>query len=91
MEIFWTVSAKSDLDNIFDYIFRENPQAAHKAYEEIQTCIEMLSDFPYAGRPGRIYNTRELILTELTYTVIYRIHQKSVQILRLLHGAQQWP
>ncbi|AIL12840.1 hypothetical protein IM40_03855 [Candidatus Paracaedimonas acanthamoebae] len=78
---------KAGLNNMLDYVCNESPQAAHKLNEEIQTKIEMLSDFPYAGRVGKVYSTRELILSDFKYTVVYRIHNKNIQILRLLHGA----
>ncbi|AIL13482.1 hypothetical protein IM40_08260 [Candidatus Paracaedimonas acanthamoebae] len=87
MQIFWTLSAQLDLENIFDYIFQQNPQAAHRIYEEIQTKIGMLSDSPYEGKTSKISNTKELVFSELPYTAIYRILQVEIQILRLLHGA----
>lgn len=91
MKTFWTVSARADLDTMFDYVCKENPQRAPKLYEEIQAKVGILSDFPYAGKSGRVYNTRELILADYKYTIIYRIYNENIQILRLLHGAQQWP
>lgn len=91
MKIFWTFSAQSDLENIFDYISQDNPQAAYKLYEEIIYKVEALIEFPYSGRPGRVQNTREKIISDLAYVIIYRVHKEMVQVLRILHGAQQWP
>ncbi|OJX12357.1 MAG: hypothetical protein BGO77_00210 [Caedibacter sp. 37-49] len=90
MQIFWTISAKNDLESMFEYITQENLPATYKIYEEIQSKIEILSDFPYAGKIGRIHNTRELVFSELSYTAIYRLHKGNIQILRLFHGAQHY-
>ena len=50
-----------------------------------------LAEFPERGRPGRKSDTRELIFTGLPYLAIYRIRGNEVEILRILHGAQNWP
>jgi len=55
------------------------------------TLSVLLAKFPMQGRAGRIANTRELVLAGLPYLVVYRVSEDEVQILRLLHGAQEWP
>lgn len=53
----------------------------------------MLADHPEAGRRGRLGGTRELVIPRTAFLLIYRIDREAqtVEILRLLHGAQQWP
>ncbi|MEO8727435.1 MAG: type II toxin-antitoxin system mRNA interferase toxin, RelE/StbE family [Acidobacteriaceae bacterium] len=43
------------------------------------------------GRPGRIDGTRELIIQRTPYIAVYHVDSEVVRILRVLHGAQQWP
>jgi plasmid stabilization system protein ParE len=43
------------------------------------------------GRPGRIEGTRELVISRTPYIAAYRIAGDNVRVLRVLHGAQQWP
>ena len=43
------------------------------------------------GRPGRIEETRESVINRTPYILAYRIHDKAIIILRILHGAQLWP
>jgi plasmid stabilization system protein ParE len=57
----------------------------------IRTCVEGLVQFPEMGRPGRIEGTRELVISSTPYIAAYRIVDEAVRILRVLHGAQQWP
>jgi toxin ParE1/3/4 len=50
-----------------------------------------LQKFPHRGRPGRKTSTRELVIPNLPYVVIYRIREQIIEITRILHGAQNWP
>jgi plasmid stabilization system protein ParE len=43
------------------------------------------------GRAVRIEGTRELVISRTPYIAAYRIIGATVRILRVLHGAQQWP
>jgi addiction module RelE/StbE family toxin len=53
--------------------------------------VKNLRLFPEMGRPGRIEGTRELVISRTPYIAAYRIAGDTVRILRVLHGAQQWP
>jgi len=44
---------------------------------------------PAIGRPGRVPGTRELILPP--YILIYTVLANRVWVVRILHGAQDWP
>ena len=52
------------------------------------------------GKPGRSPDTRELVITMYPYLIVYGVEPdaevlspppKTVFILRVLHGAMQWP
>jgi plasmid stabilization system protein ParE len=53
--------------------------------------VEKLKRFPEMGRKGRIDGTRELVITGKPYIAAYRVAGNTVLVLRILHGAQQWP
>jgi len=50
-----------------------------------------LARYPESGRPGCVAGTRELVIRRTPYIAAYRIAGDTVRILRVLHGAQQWP
>lgn len=50
--------------------------------------VALLEKFPQRGRPGRKTNTREPVVTNLPYVVVYRVREQVVEIARILHGAQ---
>jgi toxin ParE1/3/4 len=87
----WSLFAQADRDAIFDYIEADSPQAAITVDDRIRVQVEGLMQFPESGRPGRIEETRELVILRTPYIAAYRITGDTVRILRVLHGAQQWP
>lgn len=87
----WSVLALADRNAIFDYIEAENPRAAAEIDDRIRLAIDGLLQFPEMGRPGRLEETRELVILRTPYIAAYRIKGKSIRNLRILHGAQLWP
>ena len=91
MRLEWSVFAVSDRNAIFDYIEAESPQAAINVDNRIEKQVEQLLNFPEMGPTGRTEGTRELVIQRTPYIVAYRVTGKVIRILRVLHGAQQWP
>jgi toxin ParE1/3/4 len=91
MQIVWTSAAVIDLKQISDYIFEKNPRLAATTIRRILESASELKLFPRRGRTGRKEGTRELVLTQLPYLVVYQVGEQSVTVLRVLHGARKWP
>lgn len=91
LAIKFTASAKADLHGIRSYIAQDNPLAARKVIQAIRDQINVLTDQAEIGRPGRIDDTRELVITGLPYIVCYAVTDEVITILRVLHGRRQWP
>lgn len=91
MHLEWSVFAWADRKAIFDYIEVDSPRAAISVDERIRTRVQVLAQFPEMGRVGRIEGTRELVVSGTPYIAAYRILGETVRVLRVLHGAQQWP
>lgn len=95
MQIKWTDLAESDLDKIEAHIAQENSPivAIDVVMNIIDSAYLIRPDHPRAGRQGRFKNTRELVIDGVPFIVIYREHIRtdSIEVLRVLHDAQQWP
>jgi toxin ParE1/3/4 len=93
MRVRWTTDAADDLERICDYIAQDRPEAARRAALSVVERIGTLEAFPRLGRPGRVPGTRELAFPPLPFVATYEVleAQDEVQMLRVLHGAQQWP
>jgi addiction module RelE/StbE family toxin len=90
--ISWTKAASEDLESLHDYIFLDNPQAAAKMVRRIVHVIdEHLADNPWIGRVGQVPNSREFAVSGTPFIIIYRVKNEVLEIIRVLHGAQQWP
>jgi len=86
----WRQAAGDDLLAIVDYISDNNPAAAQALKDEIESKVSRLPDHPKLYRAGRVAGTREMIVHR-NYLVIYAEAKDVISILRVLHGAQQWP
>jgi len=91
MKIRWVRLALTDLDEAAAFISQDNPEAAKRAVKRVRDAARLLSDQPNAGRPGRVHGTRELVIADTPLILPYRVVRNTVQILRVLHGARQWP
>jgi toxin ParE1/3/4 len=91
VKVEWSALAMEDRDRIFDYIESESPKAAIQVDIRIEEQVDQLVQFPELGRLGRIEDTRELVNSQTSYVVPYRVYGNVVRILRVLHCAQQWP
>jgi len=91
MQLRWTVSAADDLEDIAEYLFEESPQNPAQLIRKIYEAPSSLKNYPNLGRLGKKDGTRELVLAPLPYIVIYQVAGDTVFVLRILHGAQDWP
>ena len=58
----------------------------------IESAVEaLLSDHPNAGKRGRVSGTREFVIPNTTYLVVYQVTETSIRILRVLHTSMMWP
>jgi len=87
----WSAHAIADRNRIFDYIEQDRPRAAISVDDRIREETTSLVSFPERGRLGRVDGTRELVISGTPYIVVYCVLRENVLILRVLHGAQQWP
>ncbi len=91
MEVVWFKKAIWDLKSVRDYISQDNPKAAQKVVQSIKDKVSVLSEQPSIGRPGRVPNTKELIVGQAPFILPYRVRDNKIEILRVLHTSRQWP
>lgn len=91
MKVLFTQTARADITAIFDYIARDNPDAARKVVAAIEGAIGRLSRFPQSGRMGAVAMTRELVVPRLPFIVVYRVTEDTVEIVAVFHAAQDRP
>jgi toxin ParE1/3/4 len=90
VHIKWTSKARRDLFSVETYISQDNPAAAAETVLKIIAAVESLSRFADMGRPGRVPDTRELVIPGLPYIVPYRISDSTIAVLRVYHASRKW-
>lgn len=87
LKILWRRRAIADLARIREALPADSTAAIIK---KIEQTISRLSSFPLSGRPGRVAQTRELVVPRTPFIVAYIVGE-NVEILAVIHGAQIWP
>lgn len=91
MRLQWSISARADRASILDYIAQESLSSALEVDERIGAVDPQLRQFSESGRRGKVRGTRELLVGRTPYVVIYEVRGDLIFVLRVIHGAQQWP
>ena len=91
MKLVWSKEALQALESVIEYIAHDNPTAAQSLFEIIITAVTTILPInPQAGRPGRVDETRELVV-HASYIVVYRYFEQTLEILTIRHTAHLWP
>jgi toxin ParE1/3/4 len=97
VEIFVRHDAELDAFGYFQYIHENNPEAAHRFLEAIDGTVEKLALQPLKGRL-RKFRGRDLkkirswrVDNFENYLIFYRFTGMRLEILRIKHGAMDFP
>ncbi len=91
MKVRWTRAAASDLENIANYLFEKTPENAAPLIRKIYHAPSALKVFPNRGRPGKKEGTREWLIPSLPYVIVYQVGGDHLNVVRILHVAQDRP
>ena len=93
-QIVWSAGALQDMETLATYIAADNPVAALQVLNRIDATVQRLAQTPI-GRPGRVAGTYEKPVPRLPYIVAYALQPSAIEerivILRVIHGARNWP
>jgi toxin ParE1/3/4 len=86
MKIFYSEQAKNQLQNIKNYIAKDNNKIATQYLLKIKEKIELIRSYPYIGKVNSTMNLekiRDFIV--YGYKVIYKINTRSIKLFTLSH------
>jgi len=91
MRVRWSRPARQQLDRQAAYIAIDNPVAARLVVQRVRAAARGLATHPLKGRPGRVLDTRELVVAHTSLIIAYKVIDQVVFIVAVMHGAQEWP
>ena len=91
MRVKWTHKALANLDTAVEFIAGDKPAAAADVASKIWKTAQLLAEQPGMGRPGRVPETRELVVPSLPFILPYVEKDGTVFILRVMHTSMKWP
>lgn len=86
----WRPMALADRDAIMAFIAQDDPTAAIDLDLEFEAKAEKALLRPRLYKAGRVKGTREIVVRP-SYVMVYRVIGDGVEVLRVLHAAQEWP
>ncbi len=90
MRIRWTAPALADLSILQEYIAEDSPVVAHRIVQDIRAEVANLPPFRN-GPPGRVAETRELVVNKGRHVIAYRVRNQVIEIVGLIDARRQWP
>jgi addiction module RelE/StbE family toxin len=89
MRLRYTPRAQADLDIIYGFIDRRNPEAARAVKEIIEHRIAWLADFPLIAPETSKHGVRELTIVRFPYKVYYAVRGDELWIIHIRHTARR--
>jgi toxin ParE1/3/4 len=84
-------AARSDLDEIWFYVAKDNPDAADKLIRALVSRFATLASMPLIGRQREELSPNLRSFPVGRYVIFYRPMENGVEIARVLHGARDFP
>jgi plasmid stabilization system protein ParE len=78
--------ASAELNEIWEFIARDNEEAADRTLNEIQSAIDMLVNNPFAGHTRTDLSSRIIRFWLVHSYLIAYIPNKPLTVLAILHG-----
>jgi toxin ParE1/3/4 len=85
--VVWSLDARSDLSEIWDYYFNVAGQpTADRVVREISNACLLLDEHPFAGRARDEIRPGLRSIAARPHVVFYRVSDSAAQIVRVLDG-----
>ncbi len=89
MKVHWTDTAQRHLDAIYHFIAQDSPAYAKRMVDRLTRRSQQIGEFPFSGRSVPEYEMQQIReVIEGPYRIIYYIMADQIDVLAVLHGAQ---
>ncbi len=59
-------------------------------HKKVWDASQKLADNPEIGRESHVEGTREWVVGQTPYLIVYRVKDKKIEILRVWHAKRNW-
>lgn len=92
MRVVWADVAVNQLQAIYDFISQTSEDYALRIVDRLTKRSQQIAVFPFSGRVVPEYESHEIReIIEGAYRIIYFIAPGRIEVLAVIHGAQQAP
>jgi toxin ParE1/3/4 len=91
VKVLWSAASLSHLQQVVDYLQGETSGGATTIRRRILETKRRIGQMPYSGKVGRIDGTREAVVPRTPFILVYRVSEKTLDILGIWHAARLWP
>ena len=89
MKVHWTDTAQRHLDAIYQFIAQDSPAYAKRMVDRLTRRSQQIGQFPFSGRSVPEFEMKQIReVIEGPYRIIYYIKVDQIDVLAVLHGAQ---
>jgi len=89
MKVHWTDTAQRHLDAIYHFIAQDSPAYAKRMVDRLTRRSVQIGEFPFSGRSVPEYEMEQIReVIEGPYRIIYYVKTDQIDVLAVLHGAQ---
>jgi toxin ParE1/3/4 len=89
MRVRYTRRAVRNLEDIFEFIVQENPAAAARVVDRIESVVAQLARAPEMGVVTSKSGIRRFPVVGYPYLVFYEIIEDEIAIVHIRHGARR--
>lgn len=87
----WSSKAQGDVLNIIEFLNNDSTTASSKLLKAIDKKVLNLADHPKMSCAGRVTGTREAVLKNWRYVIVYKELPTELLVLRVLHTSKMRP
>ncbi len=91
LSVRYSAPALAEIDEIFEFIARDNAAAASDVLMAIANAIALVRLYPHKSRRTRQRGMRALPLSRYPYIIFFKIRRGELEVLHVLHGAHRHP
>ncbi|HMD84137.1 MAG TPA: type II toxin-antitoxin system RelE/ParE family toxin [Terriglobia bacterium] len=92
MKVHWTDTARDHLRAIHAYIAKNSPPYALRVVDRLTRRSQQIAQFPLSGREVAEFGVPQIRqIVEGSFRIIYYIKADQIDVLAVIHGAQQIP